>query len=232
MVHWSKVEANLERIGCNFKFWGRSEARELCHVLFDDEEVKHCVNGQYPNGFAMLCATDHRVLLIDKKPMNFVNIEDIRFEMISEFDFSRRLFNSRVSICTPTKSLVFTSWNIHQLRALLTYVQQRVIEIRQYQYLAQQFQQQAMDMFQRIPPAPQQQPPQPTYVPNTSRQESYFSGEADQQSSSFGSAARNLGAYTYSKLPHFRTRGTKHLGEYALPDDIYPGGRYGDADIV
>lgn len=231
MVHWDKVEEQLERIGCNFKLWGRAEARELCHVLFDDENVKHCVNGQYPNGFAMLCATDHRVLLIDKKPMNFVNIEDIRFEMISEFDFSRRMINSRINICTPTKTLTFSSWNIHQLRALLSYVQQRVIEIRQYQYLAQQFQQQAMDMFQRAPTSRQQ--PQPTYVPNTApkSQASYFSGEAE-QSSTLGAAARNLGAYTYSRLPHFRSRGTRHLGEYALPDDIYPAGRYGDADVV
>lgn len=231
MVHWDKVEEQLERIGCNFKFWGRAEARELCHVLFDDENLQHCVNGQYPNGFAMLCATDHRVLLIDKKPMNYVNIEDIRFEMISEFDFSRRMLNSRISICTPTKTLTFSSWNIHQLRALLSYVQQRVIEIRQYQYLAQQFQQQAMDMFQRVPP-PTRQQPEPAYVPNTAPQENYFSGESNQQNSTFGAAARNLGAYTYSRLPHFRSRGTRHLGEYALPDDIYPTGRYGDADIV
>jgi hypothetical protein len=226
MVHWSKVEEQLERIGCNFKVWGRSEARELCHVLFDDENIRHAVNGQYPNGFAMLCATDHRVLLIDKKPMNYVNIEDIRFEMISEFDFSRRLVNSRVSICTPTKTLVFTSWNQHQLRALLTYVQQRVIEIRQYQFMAQQFQQQAMEMFQRVPPTQQQQP-QATYVPNTAPQESgYPMGNV--QSTGISNAARSLGAFTSSKLPHFRIRGTRHLGEYAMPDDIYPTGRYSD----
>ena len=235
MVHWSNVEEQLERIGCNFKFWGRSEARELCHVLFDDEQIRHCVNGQYPNGFAMLCATDHRLLLIDKKPMNFVNVVDIRFEMISEFDYSRRLMNSRVHICTPTKNLIFTSWNAQNLRALLHYVQQRVIEIRQYQYLAQQFQQQAMDMFQRIP-APQQQRPSTTYVPNMAPQASYTAAapeptpvQSTTSSSSISSAARNLGAHTYSKLPHFRIRGTRHLGEYAMPDDIYPMGRYGDA---
>jgi hypothetical protein len=232
MVHWDKVEEQLERIGCNYKFWGRAEVRELCHVLFDDENIRHCVNGQYPNGFAMLCATDHRLLLIDKKPMNYVNIVDIRFEMISEFDYSRRMMNSRVHICTPTKSLIFSSWKAPQLRALLTYVQQRVIEIRQYQYLGQQFQQQAMEMFQRVPVPRQQQQPQqpPTYVPNTAPQ-SYYSAatSSSEQNSGLSSAARNLGAHTYSKLPHFRIRGTRHLGEYAMPDDIYPMGRYGDA---
>lgn len=238
MVHWSEVEEQLERIGCNYKFWGRSEARELCHVLFDDEQIRHCVNGQYPNGFAMLVATDHRVLLIDKKPMNYVNIEDVRFEMISEFDYSRRLLNSRVHICTPTKNLIFSSWNSQNLRALLHYVQQRVIEIRQYQYLAQQFQQQAMDMFQiqRIPTPRQQQQPATTYVLNMAPQQSYEAGSpagpTPVQGTGLSNAARNLGAHTYSKLPHFRIRGTRHLGEYAMPDDIYPMGRYGDADAI
>jgi hypothetical protein len=217
MVHWDKVEGQLERIGCNFQFWGRSEARELCHVLMDEENIAHCVNGQYVNGFAMLCATDHRVLLIDKKPMNFLNVEDVRFEMISEFDYSHRMMNATVSICSSTKTLKFTSWNQHRLRALLSYVQQRVIEIRQYQYMAQQFQQQALEAMQQR--ASEQQP---TYVPNLAMQAPGGNSSPAQTTSGLGDAARTLGAY----LPHFRSRGTKHLGKYAIPDDIYPDGRF------
>lgn len=215
MVHWSKVEGQLERIGCNFQWWGRSEARELCRILMDEENIAHCVNGQYSNGFAMLCATDHRVLLVDKKPMNFLNVEDVRFEMISEFDYSHRLLNATVRICTPTKTLTFTSWNMHRLRALLSYVQQRVIEIRQYQYLAQQFQQQAIEAMQQRG----RDREQPTYVPNMAQS---AGDNAAAGGSGLSDAARTLGAYTYARLPHFRTRGTKHLGEYAMPDDILP----------
>lgn len=214
MVHWSEVEKQLEGAGCNFKLWGRAEARELCHVLFEGENIAHCVNGQYVNGFAMLCATDHRVLLIDKKPMNFLNVEDVRFEMISEFDYSHRLLNARVSICTPTKTMTFTSWNTYRLRALLNYVQQRVIEIRQYQYLAQQFQQQAIEAMQK-----QQQETAAYYVPNMVPQP--VDDIAPIQTSGISDTARSLGAYTYSKLPHFRIKGTRRLGEYALPDDVY-----------
>lgn len=181
----------------------------------DEENIAHCVNGQYSNGFAMLCATDHRVLLVDKKPMNFLNVEDVRFEMISEFDYSHRLLNATVRICTPTKTLTFTSWNMHRLRALLSYVQQRVIEIRQYQYLAQQFQQQAIEAMQQRG----RDREQPTYVPNMAQS---AGDNAAAGGSGLSDAARTLGAYTYARLPHFRTRGTKHLGEYAMPDDILP----------
>ena len=206
MVNREEVERQLKHIGCNFRFWGRAELDELSNIIIDNESIAHCVNGHYDGGFAMLCATDHRVLLVDKKPMNYLNVEDIRFEMISEFDYGHRLMNATIHICTPTKTLTFTSWNQYRLRALLSYVQQRVIEIRQYYYLAQQFQTIASQQVPR---------PQPTYMQNLAYQAP--NGGTMQQN------ANSLGAFTYARLPHFRKRNSKNLGTYAVhPDEIYP----------
>ena len=199
MISRERLENQLKRIGCNFKLWGRSELDELSNILMDSETIAHCVNGHYSGGFALLCATDHRVLLVDKKPMNYLTVEDVRFEMITEFDYSHRLFDATVKIFTPTKTMLFTSWNQHRLRTLLSYIQQRVIEIRQYYYLAQQFQ----GMIG------QQQAPQPTYVPNLV----YQTPVKDVSSSS---TPANLGAFTRARLPHFRRRNTKNLGTYAV----------------
>jgi Bacterial PH domain len=211
MVSREEVEKQLKAVGCNFRLWGRSELAELQHILMSSETIAHCVNGHYDNGFALLCATDHRVLLIDKKPMNHLSIEDIRFEMISEFDYHNYLFNASIHICTPTKTLTFTSWNQHRLRALLSYVQQRVIEIRQYYYMAHQFQAMAQQ-FQR---------PQTTYVPNNL---STMMQQQPSNSPAQDDAASTLGAYTYTKLPHFHRHQSRRIGRYAVPDEIYPSG--------
>jgi len=131
------LEDQLKRIGCNFRFWGRAEIRELADVLLPDEIVEHCVNGQYEGGFAMLVATDQRVLLIDKKPM-YLTLEDIRFDMISEIDFNHRIIHASVFLCTPNKSLRFVAYNQARLRKLFHFVQTRVMEIRQhYQHQGQ-----------------------------------------------------------------------------------------------
>ena len=37
MISLHQVEEQLKRIGCNFKFWGRAEIRELSNVLMPDE---------------------------------------------------------------------------------------------------------------------------------------------------------------------------------------------------
>ena len=212
MVSHETVERQLKQAGCNFSLWGRSELAELRHILMESETIASCVNGHYENGFALLCATDHRILLVDKKPMNFLNVQDVRFEMISEFDYGHRLLSATVNICTPTKNLRFSSWNQHRLRELLAYVQERVIEIRQYYYLAHQFQAMATQQLQQAQPAP-------TYVPNMAFQAA--NGSRTMPGQGLGSAVSNLGVFTSSKLPHFRRRNSRSLGRYAVPDEIF-----------
>jgi hypothetical protein len=114
-----------------------------------DEIIAGCVNGRYEGGFALLCVTNHRLLLVDRKPM-FLTLEDIRFDMISEMDFSARLLESTVRISTPNRKLIFTGWSQHRVRNIMNYTQQRVMEVRQH-YMMQQFQQPAVSAQQSAP---------------------------------------------------------------------------------
>jgi hypothetical protein len=141
MLSLEQVEEQLKNAGCNFRFWGRPEIRELPRLLMPGETIKHCVNGRYDGGFATLCVTNHRVLLIDRKFL-FTNIEDIRFDMISELNYSSQVFDGTVHISTPSRKLRFVSFNRSGLQKLITFTQVRVMEIRQH-YMLQQFQQPA-----------------------------------------------------------------------------------------
>jgi hypothetical protein len=140
MVSLSLVEEQLKQAGCHVGFWQRPEVRELPHVLMDGEEIKYAVNGRYAGGFALLCVTNHRLLLVDRKFL-FLNLEDIRFDMVAELAYSSQWVNGTIHIITPTRKLTFISRNQAQLRALLRYAQQRVTEVRQNYYIQNQFQQ-------------------------------------------------------------------------------------------
>lgn len=130
MVSLQYVEEQLTRIGCNFRFWGRAEIKELANILLPDEIIAGCTNGRYEGGSALLCVTNMRMLLVDKKPM-FLTLEDIRFDMIAEIDYSSRLLNSTIRVITPNRTLVFNAWGGTRLRSMLNYTQQRIMEIRQ-----------------------------------------------------------------------------------------------------
>ncbi len=154
MVSLADVDAQLAKVGIKNRFFGRPEVKELCHILAPGEVIQHAVNGQYEGGFAMMLATDRRILLIDKKPW-FLTMEDIRYDMVSEVDYYARLLDATLSLVTFSKTLRFTSWRQGRLRELVHYIQHRVMELRQVDNTWHQAQQ--------VQTSPQQ--PQPNMQP-------------------------------------------------------------------
>lgn len=123
MVSQASVDAQLKKLHYNRQGWGHGEVNQLADILLEGEEIYELVNGIYEGGFAMLVATDIRMLLIDKKPLNFLTVEDLRFDMISELDYSHRLIGAHVNVSAGSKNLKFRSYNQPRLRKLITHVQ-------------------------------------------------------------------------------------------------------------
>jgi len=130
MVNRVEVGRQLQNLGISFPFWGKPEINELPNILCEGETIKHILNGRYEAGLALLCATDHRLLLIDKKLL-FLTIEDVRYDMISDVQFSHILFESSIHVGTVHKTISFRSFNHGRLRALSKYVQEEVMSYRQ-----------------------------------------------------------------------------------------------------
>lgn len=134
MVSEDEVKRQLENINVKTTGWGRREFDELPRILLPGEEIYECVNGIYEGGFALLIATDVRVLLIDKKPLNYLTVEDLRFDMINEMDYSHRLIGAFVNIISSgNKNLTFRSYNQQRLRKLIGHVQHCMAEAKKRQ---------------------------------------------------------------------------------------------------
>ncbi len=133
MVSAQSVTAQLKRIGFSEHSWGRAEIRELPNIILPDEQIFECVNGTYEGGFALLVATDVRVLLIDKKPFNYLTVEDLRFDMINEIDYNHRAFGASVDITTGNRELKFRSYNQPRLRKLINHVQRCMADTKKQQ---------------------------------------------------------------------------------------------------
>ncbi len=131
MVSLKTVEEQLKKVGCTFQFLNRAEVKELSHILLDNETIAIGIGGMYEGGYALLCATNSRILLIDKKP-KYLTLKDIRYDMITELDFSRRMMNATINVHTPNKTLKFTAYNQHRMRALFHHAQEKVMESRMH----------------------------------------------------------------------------------------------------
>ena len=145
MVSLKSVEQQLKSIKFNSKGWGKGEVKELPGVLMDEEQIFECVNGTYEGGFALLVGTNLRMLLIDSKPLKFLTVEDLRFDMINQIDYSHRLFGARINVSAGNKNLKFTSYNQKRLRKLINHIQHRMAEVKKEQTSSAETQQQHLE---------------------------------------------------------------------------------------
>lgn len=146
MVSLKSVERQLKDIGFSHHRWNHAEVMELPAILLPGEKVFECVNGWYEGGFALLVSTNVRVLLVDKKPFKFLTVEDLRFDMINEIDYSHRMFGAQISVSTAGgKNMQFRSYNQERLRKLIGHVQHRMAEIKKEQSQQAETQQQHLE---------------------------------------------------------------------------------------
>ncbi len=129
MVTMSEVLSQLKQLGIRPGFWAKAEVHELPRILMPEERLNQVSMGWYNGGFALLCCTDKRVLLIDKK-IFFLTLEDCRYDMIAEVMYQHRLLDATLTLTFASKTLQFKSWNQATLRRLASYIQQRVMEVR------------------------------------------------------------------------------------------------------
>ena len=133
MVSKESVQIQLKQIGFSHITWGKSEVDELPNIILPEEVIYECVNGYYEAGFSLLVATNFRVLLIDKKPLSYLTVLDLRFDMINEIEYSHRLMSAQITISTGSKTLIFRSYNKLRLRKLIEHVQHRMAEAKHLQ---------------------------------------------------------------------------------------------------
>lgn len=160
MVTMKEVLSQLKQLGMTPSFWTKAEIHELPRILMPGERLRQVSMGWYNGGFALLCCTDQRVLLVDKK-IFFLTLEDCRYDMIAEVMYQYRLLDATLTLTFAAKTLQFKSWNQGNLRQLATYIQQRVMEVRR-RYDEQEHRQAAPYIFTPINAEQQSSQPMPT----------------------------------------------------------------------
>lgn len=205
MISAKEIDRQLKNIGVSFWFFGNAELRELRHILVEGEVIEHCLLGRYEGGYAVVCATTMRLLLIDKKPF-YLTLEDIRYDMIVEVDFAHRLLDATVRVCTPGKTLQFTSFKKHELRLMTSYIQARVMAFRQQHVRAEQAQTTQTSWQPQI----QLQP-----VQSTLTQPSYYSKPMRRM------ARAAIGGAMYGAEP-----------AYTMPNDTYIANPYVQSPLI
>lgn len=129
MVDPKIIKVQLATINADLPFWVNAEVRELSRLIVPSEIIRHVLNGRYQGGSAILCATDLRLLIVDKKPM-FLAVEDVRYDMIAEVNFTHQLLEASIHLAAFNKDFSFTSYRKRQLHDVTEFIQHKLSDVR------------------------------------------------------------------------------------------------------
>ncbi len=121
MVKFNDVQAQLIGLQGQFSFLGVAEVRQMAHVLEPDEQIMDCVKGWANGAVCILCATDKRVLLVDRT-CDAQTVKQINYESVSAIRPTMRGFIAELTVSDRDVHHAFRSWRVKRLRDIHTFI--------------------------------------------------------------------------------------------------------------
>ena len=125
--HETRIRRQLRELGMSKIAMLRSEIKYLPRIIHLDEQVGGVAYGSYEGGFAVLVATDKRVIFLDKKPMATIE-DEITYFVVSGVSLSSAGINSTVSLHTRIKDYTLQTLNEKCAEGFVRYIEARCIE--------------------------------------------------------------------------------------------------------
>lgn len=125
--HEERVKQELQKLGVSrYALW-RAESRHLPSIIHKDELIGGVVYGKHVDNFAMLVATDRRIIFLDKRPL-FVNVDEITYDVVSGISFSHAGIGSTVTLHTRIKDYPIRTFNQRCAKVLIDFIEARSLE--------------------------------------------------------------------------------------------------------
>jgi len=130
MISQEIVNQQLQRIGVGSLPLVKSELAELPQMMIPGEEIEQLLAGRYIAGYAIMVATNYRLLIIDKKLGGGLIFEDVPFDMIAEIQYVHTPFSTQLTVHARSKKIVFKAFGERPVREFAQHLEQRMMEAR------------------------------------------------------------------------------------------------------
>lgn len=126
-AHKRRIRKELRDLGVSRSALLRMEAHYLPHIIHPDERLGGVVYGHHHDGYAMLVATDRRIIFLDKKPL-FVNEDEIKYDIVGGVSFGHAGYGSTVTLHTRMKDYAIRTLNQRCATTFVEYIESRCLE--------------------------------------------------------------------------------------------------------
>ncbi len=123
----ARVKQELREAGVTGYGLMKSESRYLPQIIHEDEHIMGVVYGQYGGGSAMLVATDHRVIFLDRKPL-FMTMDELTYDVVSGVKLNKSGFIVTVVLHTRIADYTIRYANRKCADTFVEYIESRRLE--------------------------------------------------------------------------------------------------------
>jgi hypothetical protein len=125
--HDTNVRTQLRDLGLSKMAMMSTESHYLPKLIHPDEILGGVVFGKHVDGYAMLVATDRRIIFLDKKPL-FVNEDEMTYDVVGGISISRAGIGATVTLHTRLKDYTIRTFNQESAQKFLHYIELRCLE--------------------------------------------------------------------------------------------------------
>lgn len=123
----ARIYQELKDLGVGRYYMLWSETKQLPRILHDDEHLNGIVYGKCEDGYAVLAATDRRVLFIDKKPL-FVKADEMTYDIVGGVSFGSMGPVSTITLHTRMGDYKMRTMNLKSAQYFVHYIEGRCLE--------------------------------------------------------------------------------------------------------
>ncbi len=126
-AHRRRVFKELRQAGMSRFALQRMESRYLPKLIHPAETIGGVVYGMSPEGYAMLVATDIRVMFLDRKPL-FTKEDEVTFDVVSGVSFNFGGIGASVTLHTRIQDFTIRTFNKACAERFVEYIEARCVE--------------------------------------------------------------------------------------------------------
>lgn len=123
------IKQRLKMLGASAFVLSRAEVRKLPQLLHKDENIEACIYGSCASGWAMLVATDRKLIFVNNMFLD-LKVDELPFSMISAVDHSYGHVFSKVTVHTRAKDYAFKYVNRKCANRFVEYIEERIIQLQ------------------------------------------------------------------------------------------------------
>jgi len=137
MVSFNEVQAQLITLNGSFRYIGIAELQQLACALQPGELIMDCLKGWHGGTLSVLCATDRRMVIVDKNTTKS-RCQEIHYSSIEEIHHLAKVWTSTILVTTSGDKYEFLSWHVKRLKTLHVFIKRHMEYVKEQSEAAQE----------------------------------------------------------------------------------------------